>query len=86
MSIKRIVEYHIARLQDKRAEVRLDAIRELILLKSPDALDALQNVFLNDRDDEVRKSAQEAGRLIYKATKFIEAGNGQADVSPEQDE
>ena len=79
VSVKRVVDYHIARLQDKRVEVRLDAIRELVLLKSSDALEALQNVFLNDPDDDVRKSAQEAGRLIYKSTKYIGTGGDAKD-------
>lgn len=66
-STQRLVEYHIARLQDKRTNVRLDAIRELVLLQSPQSLEALQNIYLNDPDSDVRKAAQEAGRVIYKA-------------------
>jgi hypothetical protein len=69
-STKRIIEYHIARLQDKRVEVRLNAIQELVLLQASEALEALQLVFENDADESVRKSAQEAGRTIYKAIKF----------------
>lgn len=62
---KRIVQYHIARLKDKRPEVRLTAIRELDLLADPDALEPLKAVYTNDDDPEVRRVAQEAGRSIY---------------------
>jgi HEAT repeat protein len=62
---KRIVEYHISRLQDKNPDVRLKSINELALLADPDALDALQSVFNNDPDPEIRKAAQEAGRAIF---------------------
>ncbi len=62
---KRLVEYHIGRLQDKNADVRLKSIHELELLGDPDALEALQDVFKNDPEPEVRKAAQEAGRSIF---------------------
>lgn len=65
MSVKKLVEYHINRLKDKSPELRLKAIRELELLASPDALEALQNVYENDDNHEVRKAAQEAGRSIF---------------------
>lgn len=65
MSDKRIVDYHIGRLQDKNVAVRLKAIRELGLLGDPDALETLQSVFKDDPDPEVRKAAQEAGRAIF---------------------
>lgn len=62
---KRIVIYHVSRLQDKNPQVRLKAINELMLLADPDALDALRTVFETDADLEVRKAAQEAGRAIF---------------------
>ena len=62
---KRIVSYHIGRLQDKSPEVRLKAIQELALLGETEALEALQSVFKNDPDVDVRKAAQEAGRQIF---------------------
>lgn len=62
---KKIVEYHISRLQDKDPNARLKAIRELELLGDVAALEPLQNVFKNDYDPNVRKAAQEAGRAIY---------------------
>lgn len=65
MSVKRVVEYHIARLKDKNPDVRLKAIKELELLADPDALEPLRAVYDNDVDVQVRKAAQEAGRSIY---------------------
>jgi HEAT repeat protein len=67
-SVKRIVEYHINRLKDKSPDVRLRAIQELELLNDPDALDALQDVYQNDEDVDVRKAAQSAGRKIFSNT------------------
>lgn len=64
-SMKRIVNYHISRLQDKSRDVRLKAIAELALLPDMDAFKALQSVFENDDDIEVRRAAQEAGRAVF---------------------
>jgi HEAT repeat protein len=64
-----MVAYHINRLQDKNPVVRLKAINELALLGDTDALEALQAVFQNDSDGEVRKAAQEAGRAIFLKNK-----------------
>lgn len=61
----RLVAYHIARLQDKNPEVRLKSILELKLLADPAALDALQAVYRDDPRLEVRRAAQEAGRIIF---------------------
>lgn len=61
----RIVAYHIARLRDKNPDVRLKSILELKLLADPAALDALQDLFRNDPNLEVRRAAQEAGRVIF---------------------
>lgn len=61
----RLVEYHIQRLSDKDPQVRLRSINELRLLGDPAALPALEQVFRNDSDPEVRKAAQRAGREIY---------------------
>lgn len=68
-TIQKVVDYHVKRLQDKNAEIRMKAIRELELLAHPSALDALRNVFENDVDLEVRKAAQEAGRQIFLKNK-----------------
>jgi HEAT repeat protein len=65
VTTKRIVEYHIGRLQDKDPNVRLKSIHELALLGDADTLEALQAVYQNDADERVRKAAQEAGRTIF---------------------
>jgi len=63
---QKLLEYHISRLKDKRVEVRLQSIQELVLLNDAGALEALRDVFSNDNDVDVRKAAQEAGRVIFK--------------------
>ena len=65
MADKRIVAYHVSRLQDKSPDIRLKAIRELGLLGDPETFDVLQSVFKTDTDAEVRKAAQDAGRAIF---------------------
>lgn len=65
MTTKKIVEYHIGRLQDKDPNVRLKSINELALLGDADALEALQSVYQQDPDPRVKKAAQEAGRAIF---------------------
>jgi len=62
---QKLVAYHVARLKDRSAEVRLKSIHELAELGDPAALDALQETFRTDTDLEVRKAAQEAGRAIF---------------------
>jgi HEAT repeat protein len=64
-SVKRVVAYHIARLRDKNPEVRLKAIRELELLADADALEPLRELFRQDSSAEIRRAAQEAGRVIF---------------------
>lgn len=63
--MKKLVEYHISRLKDKSAEVRLKAIQELELLSDIDSLEALQEIFKNDPNEDVRRAAQQAGRTIF---------------------
>lgn len=63
--INRLVEYHIARLQDKNPDVRLKSIRELALLGDQAALPVLEQVYRTDEDPEVRRAAQEAGKAIF---------------------
>lgn len=70
--MKQIVEYHISRLQDKSPEVRIKAIKELVLLKDSDALTALEQVFKTDGNEDVRKAAQQAGREIFLANRAEE--------------
>ena len=66
---KRLVEYHVSRLKDKSPEARIKAIQELVLLEDISVLDALQELFKNDPDEEVRKAAQQAGREIFVKAK-----------------
>jgi len=61
----RLVEYHIERLKNKSAEIRLKAINELRLLGDPQALEPLEQVFRNDPEAEVRKAAKDAGYEIF---------------------
>lgn len=62
---KKLVAYHIARLTDKNVEVRLRSVHELAELGDIDALETLKALYRDDPDAEVRKAAQEAGRVIY---------------------
>jgi hypothetical protein len=64
----KLIAYHIERLNNKNTSARLDAINELRLLADQRALEALEQVFRNDPDVEVRKAAQEAGREIFLKT------------------
>ncbi len=66
--IKRLVQYHIKRLEDKNPDVRIKAIKELELIADADALSVLREVFENDSNVEVRKAAQQAGRNIFLKT------------------
>jgi hypothetical protein len=61
----RIVAYHIGRLRDRNPDVRLKSVHELKLLADPAALDALQALYRDDPVLEVRRAAQEAGRVIF---------------------
>jgi len=61
----RLLDYHIERLKNKSAEVRLKSINELRLLGEPAALEALEQVYRNDPEPEVRKAAQDAGYEIF---------------------
>jgi HEAT repeat protein len=75
---KKLVEYHIGRLRDKNPDVRLKAIGELALLADADALEALESVFKNDTNSDVRKAAQEAGRAVFLKLKDQEQRDSQA--------
>lgn len=63
---KKLINYHISRLNSKNREVRIKSIQELVLLDAEEALDALQDVFKTDNDENVRRAAQEAGRKIFR--------------------
>lgn len=66
---RRLIDYHILRLQDKNPEVRLKSIQELRLIGDPSALEALEQVYRSDSDLDVRKAAQEAGLEIFRKQK-----------------
>ncbi len=63
---RRLLEYNISRLQDKRRDIRLKSIEELRLLGDIDALPALEEIFRTDDDPEIRTAAQNAGKEIYQ--------------------
>lgn len=65
MSMKRMVEYHIGRLQDKRDDIRLEAIQELVLLDATEALAELEQIYHNDPNLDVRRAAKEAGKTLF---------------------
>ena len=66
MSVQqKLVAYHIGRLRDKSAAVRLKTINELAEIGDLGALEALQTVYRHDPEPEVRRAAQEAGRQIF---------------------
>lgn len=63
--VSKLVAYHLERLKDKSKDVRLKTITELRLLGDPAALSALEALYRNDSEPDVRKAAQEAGREIF---------------------
>ncbi|MBN2471614.1 MAG: HEAT repeat domain-containing protein [Anaerolineae bacterium] len=67
-----LVEYHIARLKDKNPEIRAASARELALLGDPAALPALEELFRQEEDPNVKAIAQEAGRILFKKRKAQE--------------
>ncbi len=69
---KKLLAFHIARLKDKNADVRLKSIHELAQLGDAEALPVLEELFKNDSDSEVRRAAQEAGKTIYNANKSVQ--------------
>ncbi len=62
---KKLLTYHLARLEDKNPDVRLKAIQEIELLGDAEALDRLHQVYTTDSDLNVRRAAQNAGRAIF---------------------
>ena len=64
----RLLEYHLSRLKDKSPAARISAIQELVHIGDSSVLEALQEVYKTDPDEEVRKAAQKAGREIFLKT------------------
>ncbi len=65
MSMKRMVEYHIGRLKDKRDDIRLEAIQELVLLDATEALSDLEQLYRTDTSLDVRRAAKDAGKKLF---------------------
>jgi HEAT repeat protein len=63
---ERLIAYHMSRLSDKNAQVRLKSIEELVLLGATEAFTTLEQLFRTDPDEEVRKAAQRGGRELYQ--------------------
>jgi HEAT repeat protein len=70
-SQEKVVQYYIARLKDKRPDVRREAIGELEALgaEAESALDALREVYEKDAEAVIRQAAQKAGLTIFMAAK-----------------
>lgn len=68
----KLLEYHLSRLKDKSPQARINAIQELVHLGDSSVLDALQEVYKTDPDEDVRKAAQKAGREIFLKTRTEE--------------
>lgn len=70
-SIEKIVDYHAARLRDRRPEVRLESIAELQTLgaAAAPALEALRICCETAEEEEVREAARQAGYVIFMAAK-----------------
>lgn len=73
-AVERMIAFHLARLDDKNAQVRLRSIEELADLGAEQALDRLEEIFRTDPDEDVRKAAQQAGRTIFLKTKDKSSG------------
>lgn len=63
---KKILAYHLSRLQHRSPEIRLESIQELAQLGDPAALEPLAEAYKNDPDPDVKRAAQDAGRTIFK--------------------
>jgi hypothetical protein len=73
-SLEKIIAFHISRLQDKRPDVRLNAIAELQAMgaDAKPALQALETCYKESEEPDIKKAAQEAGFSIYMAAKNAE--------------
>ncbi len=70
-SNEKVLAFHLSRLKDKRADVRLKSIAELQAMgaDAEDALAALEECFKEADEPDVKKAAQEAGYAIFLAVK-----------------
>ena len=60
MADRRLLDYHISRLTNKSAEVRLKSVAELRLLDDPDGWSAIAEAYANETDPEVRLGERSA--------------------------
>jgi HEAT repeat protein len=66
-----LIPHYVSQLKDEVPSIRLEAIQWLEKLEAKEALPALQEVFNNERNGEVKKEAQRAGLTIYKSLRRI---------------
>lgn len=62
---ERLIRYHLSRLKDKNPQVRVQSIQELALLEATEAYDTLEAIYRSDPDPDVRRAAQQAGRVLF---------------------
>lgn len=74
----KVIQFHISRLRDKNPEVLLKTIQELVQFgaKAKPALPALRELFLSSDNLDVKKAAQQAGRVIFAQSQAQDTGNG----------
>ncbi len=65
-AIERVIAFHIARLKDKSAEVRLKSIHELELLEAVEAFGPLEELYRSESDPQVKEAARLLGRKLYR--------------------
>jgi hypothetical protein len=58
VSQQRVIDYHLARLKDRKADIRLDALHQLSLLKPPGWIETVRAVYGEDSDAGVREAAR----------------------------
>lgn len=75
MSKQRVLDYHLSRLDHRRADIRIEAINELVLLDHIEILDKLRDMNANDPDEAVRAAAKEAGKILFLKKKELEKVN-----------
>ncbi len=64
-SEKKIIDYHISRLQDRDADIRLRSVEDLAVVGDEDALNALKALYETETHENVRKAIKTAGRQIF---------------------
>lgn len=62
---QRVVEYHLARLKDKRSSVRLDAVQQLLLLKADVPTETFLEAYGSEEDTDVLKAIRQHLTEVY---------------------